>query len=211
MQAWLTPNAAGGNTVRRVLVIPVELETSVNGALQELAEVYNWEPYGTMTPDEAAALADDMLEGYYMSIVGDDILGRNTHVALWAPTGFNNGWQWGQNPSSNNAGYWKTPDAATNNTYVEWAVYLSPGTYKVHWLATSQASAGDGNVKMDGTVIQNFSLYSASTTFNNSFITSAFTITDGGSHLLRYTITGKQPSSGGYRLYIAAIQIEWQP
>lgn len=67
MRRWLTPNAAGGVTACRVLIFPVELETSVNGALQELAEVYNWEQFGTMTPDEAASLAQAMLDAYYES------------------------------------------------------------------------------------------------------------------------------------------------
>ena len=67
MLRWLTPDAASGDTVCRVLVIPVELLDSVNGALQELTYSYNWEEFGTMTPDEAAALCLQMVMDYYSS------------------------------------------------------------------------------------------------------------------------------------------------
>jgi len=64
---WDTPNTAGGQTVCRVLIIPIELEVSVNGALEELADELSWTQVGTMTREEAADLSRAMLELYYTS------------------------------------------------------------------------------------------------------------------------------------------------
>jgi hypothetical protein len=70
MGRWLTPDTAGGDTVCRVLVIPVEYLPSVNGALQLLADANNWEMAGTATPEEAADLMQQMVEDYYNATDG---------------------------------------------------------------------------------------------------------------------------------------------
>lgn len=64
---WLTPEtAAGGNLCRR-LSIPVELIHVITGALDQLTNAEAWEPYGTMTPDEAADLCAAMVDEYLQS------------------------------------------------------------------------------------------------------------------------------------------------
>lgn len=70
MIGWLTPDTAGGQTVCRVLVIPLELLPAVGGALGELADPDNWEPSGSMTPDQAAELAQTMIDDFYNSTGG---------------------------------------------------------------------------------------------------------------------------------------------
>lgn len=67
---WLTPNTVTPTSfICRVLQIPNELGyvEAVNGALLELAEAFNWEQFGTATPDEAAQNMWDMWQAYLFS------------------------------------------------------------------------------------------------------------------------------------------------
>lgn len=63
--AWLTPDdTAQPNTIARCLAIPEPLFPMVTGALSLLTEVWNWEQFGTMTPEDAAHLATVMLDEF---------------------------------------------------------------------------------------------------------------------------------------------------
>jgi len=65
---WLTGNAPSG-FLRRVLFIPNDsaLLHAVNGALLELAERYHWEHFGSLTPEQCAALMWQMWQDYMNS------------------------------------------------------------------------------------------------------------------------------------------------
>lgn len=67
-RAWLTPDEVIDDTeMCRRLLIPLSLVPAVTGALHELTLEYNWEAYGTMTPQRAAEIMRDMLSGYLVS------------------------------------------------------------------------------------------------------------------------------------------------
>lgn len=69
-RAWLTPDQlVDAGTFCRRLSIPDDphLIAAVSGALHELTLSYNWEQFGTMTPQEAAALMDGVLWEYFHS------------------------------------------------------------------------------------------------------------------------------------------------
>lgn len=61
---WLTPSEEG-DTVYRLLRIPVGFITHVNGALCSLEYVWNWEQYGTLTPEECAEAMQNMVTRYF--------------------------------------------------------------------------------------------------------------------------------------------------
>jgi len=65
---WLTPNEGATEYLCRPLFIPIDDElyflASVNGALLELTKVYNWESFGTLTPQEAADAMNEMYTLY---------------------------------------------------------------------------------------------------------------------------------------------------
>lgn len=63
---YLTPNTAPDNAVCRALFIPDDLEwiALITGALQELTFTYNWEKYGTITPQQAADRAFTMFNEF---------------------------------------------------------------------------------------------------------------------------------------------------
>ncbi|MCB8946168.1 MAG: hypothetical protein H6658_20680 [Ardenticatenaceae bacterium] len=56
MNAWLTPDASdlAGTPEDRTVSVPPELWPFVSGCLLLLAEVENWEEFGTATPEEMA-------------------------------------------------------------------------------------------------------------------------------------------------------------
>lgn len=63
MGKWLTPDTEGG-IVCRPLRIPAEFLPMVSGALGLLCDEYNWEEFGTLTPEECAGVMLDMWMAY---------------------------------------------------------------------------------------------------------------------------------------------------
>ena len=63
---YLTPDTLPGSTRCRALLIPDEKTwlALVTGALSELTYEYNWEQFGTATPDETAQAFRDMLAAF---------------------------------------------------------------------------------------------------------------------------------------------------
>lgn len=63
--AYLTPDTDGTQTiVSRCLSVPLPLLPHVVGALSELTNVWQWEQFGTMAPEDAAQLAAVMLNDF---------------------------------------------------------------------------------------------------------------------------------------------------
>lgn len=63
MNGWLTPDTEGG-IVCRSLRIPSNFVPMVSGALGLLCQWYNWEGFGTLTPDECAEIMQNMWNAY---------------------------------------------------------------------------------------------------------------------------------------------------
>lgn len=63
---YLTPNAAPDSVTCRALFVPDNEDclAIVRGAIQELTFSYNWTKYGTLSPDESAALFVDMFDAF---------------------------------------------------------------------------------------------------------------------------------------------------
>lgn len=67
-RGYLTPDAPTGSTCRRVL-IPDTLVYAFNGAVGELGDLWNWEKFDGLEPDEAAILGHDI----YLSMVDCEV------------------------------------------------------------------------------------------------------------------------------------------
>lgn len=52
---WLTPDGEGAPLIVRRLLIPFNYVEAVNGAIWQLTRSFNWEKFGTTTPEEASA------------------------------------------------------------------------------------------------------------------------------------------------------------
>jgi microcystin-dependent protein len=68
---WLTPSEEAGY-VYRTLRIPTQFLSQVNGALIGLEEIWNWEEYGDMSPQECVDAMREMLFAYWE---GDIMIG----------------------------------------------------------------------------------------------------------------------------------------
>lgn len=71
--AWLTPDTLPTETFCRQLSIPNDplILAAVSGALYPLTKSYNWEEYGSVTPDEIASAMLDMFDAYVSQTTGD--------------------------------------------------------------------------------------------------------------------------------------------
>jgi len=67
---WLTPDSAPGNVTSRCIFIPDDPQwvAIVAGALIALTFPYNFEQYGTATPDETASVFVDMFDNFSYNI-----------------------------------------------------------------------------------------------------------------------------------------------
>lgn len=67
--AWLTPDDDAAGYITRRLLIPNSLPIvmAVNGAIASLADVWNWEQHGSMTPEETAEVMNLMVLDYFQS------------------------------------------------------------------------------------------------------------------------------------------------
>jgi len=91
---YLTPPTIPADTICRVLIIPNSLDwlAQVTGALQELTFIFNWEAYGAVTPEQAAAAMTAMFDGFCFDqgvcrVVGEIIpfAGSVSPSADWLP------------------------------------------------------------------------------------------------------------------------------
>lgn len=69
MHAWLTPNieTIAEVTLARTICVPASLLSYVGGALELLAEGFNWEEHGTATPEEMATFFREVRDMWGMS------------------------------------------------------------------------------------------------------------------------------------------------
>ena len=67
--AWLTPDVDQLNETQqqRTICVAGSLWYLVSGALELLAEEWNWEEFGTATPDEVASYFQDVRDKYILS------------------------------------------------------------------------------------------------------------------------------------------------
>ena len=84
MRAWLTPENTPTDTVCRRVFIPRDRTwiAAVSGALLPLIYPYNWEKFGAVTPDEAAARAQVMFLDF---LRGDCMIGTISAYITSAP------------------------------------------------------------------------------------------------------------------------------
>jgi len=92
---WLTPDAAPGNFAPRCLLIPdsVDWLAIVAGALLPLTYAYNFESYGTSTPDQTAAIFQDMFDRFSFNtgvcrVIGEVVViagTANPNPGNWLP------------------------------------------------------------------------------------------------------------------------------
>lgn len=210
MNAYLTPDAPSGDPVGRVLYIPDTLLPSVNGALQELAEEYNWEAFGDMTPEDAAYACQLMLEDYYESEVMTDTSPVLTELPLWLNQ---NGVALSYNGDANqNYGeYWNYASPSSANLTV-WDVQVQPGSYRLIMLVEKTTNLGIAHLLLDGVRLANtIDLYAATLTRNLIVGFAPIDILDSARHEIGFEMHTKNASSTNYNIRVTSIILRREP
>src|SRR6185369_176018 len=80
---WLTPDSAPTEYTCRRVFIPNDPQwlAIVSGALNELIYDYNFEPYGTATPAETAAIYSQMFDAFSLESGSCKMIGE---IILWS-------------------------------------------------------------------------------------------------------------------------------
>jgi len=205
VRAWLTPDAPSGDTTRRVLVIPVEFLSSVNGALEELTEAENWEQYGALTPDQAAAAMRVMVDEYYMSQVSDDNpTPMGTLPIPLALTGSSSA-VFTVDGSQIHNGYWSVGAPAIGNKWLFKISGRDGDEISIGAIAELANSLGILKVNLDGVTIGAFDLYSGAVSRNQKLIFGSGTISGDGWHDIELIRDTKNPSSSGYNMRLSEL------
>lgn len=175
---YLTPDTAPGNTRCRVLIIPDDKEwlALVTGALSELTHAYNFEEFGTATPEETAQAFRDMLALYVdcEPTMPDFIRLTDTKTT-------------GNNGGTFTSGAWRTRDLNTENddsgghcSLSSNQFTLQPGTYDIEVLAPGYGVLGHVvrlyNVTDSAEVVKGTTAYNASGDAGYTVLRHRFTI-----------------------------------
>jgi hypothetical protein len=207
MRAWLTPDTPSGDTVRRVLHIPVEYLASVNGALEQLTEETNWEQYGAETPEQAAERMNEMMEAYYVSHVTEDTAQRIGSIPPSMALAGSSVLDLTLNQNYLHNGYFSFDTPADNN-HIDY-ILVAPDGYLLDLAVrvSKGQSFGILYARLDGTNIGggNFDLYNSTIQRNQIAAFTNEPVVGDGEHSLTLHIIGKNPSSSGYDLQVNEI------
>lgn len=92
--AWLTPDVGNGEMTSRCLTVPRSMLPHVAGALSALTEVWRWEQYGDMSPEDAAHFAVIMLDQFTNECGANVLLRQNPAIPCILERSDDNGETW---------------------------------------------------------------------------------------------------------------------
>jgi len=80
---WLTPETIPAERICRILFIPASTDwlALVSGALLEMTLTYNWEQFGTVTPEQAVEAASGMFDAFSQNQGVCRVIGE---IVTWA-------------------------------------------------------------------------------------------------------------------------------
>jgi hypothetical protein len=176
---------------------------TVDGALNDLVDVYQWEKFGTMTPIEAVDACMSMILAYYDSEVtmpGTNIgslpilanAGTGSAIAITIASGqFQNGYY-----------EWVTP--AINN-FLEWVIDVpKDGDLFLFILYSKRNQNGIMTFNWDGATVGTVDGYSSAATANNIATVAVSSVTK-GRHTLRMQTSSKNAASSNYGIRLTSI------
>lgn len=94
---------------------------------------------------------------------------------------------------------------ANNLDEVDYKAYLSPGTYKVYCALTKANNNGLLEILIDGQSVGTYDCYASAGSSDHRAYIGSITIANGGVKTIGLRVNGKNASSSGYRLLVAAI------
>jgi hypothetical protein len=140
-----------------------------------------------------------------------------------AAGGGNGGYQafvwWDQAPSASSAAWSRNPQTAarylgfvasdtTNGSWAQWEFAAPAGTYSFEIVHYKGSSHGIIALAVDGVTLgTTIDLYGSVLTNSNITTITGVTLANGAAHTLRFTVTGKNPASSNYSVFIQGIRI----
>lgn len=206
MGRWLTPDTPSGSPVRRVLVIPDTYVPSVNGALEELTNDWNWDDFGTETTDDAVGRMSDMVAAYYVSDFPEGAFMRHFTLPLASRIG-TDAMIWTQDNAAYNAGYWQWSSVAINRKFSFDIPLLNGAHVEVFIMASKGAGSGIISLKDNGALVATYDLYNASIQRNQLIAGASFDETSDGVRTFEFIVESKNASSSNYQVSISEISV----
>jgi len=207
---WVTPDTTGDSDIARCLSVPINLQPSVNWALEQLTFADSWEQVGDLTPVQCAAAMQDVLDAYYESVcdvpqlfpLTQDIFWRDGQIMSGNALAFTQGTGLWLN------GEWHQQTAAINDE-LRFRIFLKSGFYYLTMIGRTQSDCGEQTWPVDN-VAQSGSLdwYSAAQT-NNVVKSQYLEIPESGDHVLESRVQGKNASSSNYYLRLMSGHLLW--
>lgn len=201
--AYLTPEALSGAVVCRPLLIPVELLSAFNGALEELTKSYNWQELGAMTPVEAADAAREIIDRYYIDnceafSMSELSIDKSIEWFSWVvQTG--NAIQQTTNTVGNEATVNWFQSAAAINDKLRYTLWLDAGLYKITIKAACLSAGGIQHIQIGGTDYALLDWYSP-TPINSVYQSGYFPVAAAGNVSIDSLMSTKNAASSSYRL-----------
>ena len=94
----------------------------------------------------------------------------------------------------------------TQNDRIDYAFWLTRGTYSLNALGTTLAAGGISYIYLDDTYIEEYQdWYSAGTVWGVIKTTTGITVAKSGRHIISFKVAQQHPSSSGYYLYIHSL------
>jgi len=209
---WLTPNAGSGQTVARLLVVPLEYLPHISGALEQLLDLWAWEEDGDQSPQEAVDALTAVLEVYYRGVeIGvSDMINLLQERAIW--------WRTMQVVAGNalaidltNDGINFFPYMAQSspaiNDKMRWTSYLDAGFYRLSAVGKMGGANGQMHVSVGGVEQFIMDWYHSAAQYG-VFQHGYFAISAGAVTQIDFLMSSKHASSTGYSGTVGAIWIE---
>jgi len=210
-RGWLTGNSLAPITGRGLL-IPGDLAfvMAVNGALDELTYEWNWEKFGTVTPEAAADAMRVMLAGYFESEYEPVSGGSSLFLTGLSADGSTRPLVVSLQAAQFMGGFY-TMNAPVVNDYIVWVRMLQAGTWNYALSYYRQTTNGICTVTVQpssGFLITVNSHDLRGAALANQQVQGSFTLPVSGQTGIRLNMFGT--SGAGYALPVTALAL-WRP
>lgn len=134
------------------------------------------------------------------------------NAPIWLPwwiysSSQGSGWKHTSNVGQDSFGYSITTSSAQND-YLEWTLWLEPGTYDVTFYYVKSQSSAIGTVVLDGSTLGTFDSYNGTNQYNQKAAFTGNVVASAGAKLLRVTAATRNGSANGWFLLMSGVLVQ---